>query len=487
MRISELKKSTRLPNQMSRNSTDGFNAILRRSGIVPIMALLFFSISYSEFHKLSVDRETIVIFTTISLIACGIHVFTHRSENWLRIDTVFITSFFVTNLQWPFMYAVADLTPRYGFQQRSLDAAGNYAVALATISLLSWLIGFAAAPQPSSYRRLAIVENWRSFSAIFIISIFWFSYVSGEDFFSRDIYTNIQSNLIQTVNGVSAYLFDITQTMASLALALVCYERFVLQPAGYSRRSKVGSIVMIVALLAYCTVFLIGGDRGQVIQILVGFALAMATAVRPVRLWELVVLTLSGFAFFTLVGIWRTGAEVSLASTFQEYGYWEVSANLAQSFVPLTQSILIVEDDGLSLGLLWLSQTVGVIPFAQQLMLSLTDLTLTDVSSSALITTRTLGENSTTGLGTSFVADIYLNFGLTGTIIIPAFFGMFCTRISIWLRGSGGFERYLLAIAFASFIVYIPRSSILFILKPMLWSIVAFWLVKMLEPDQKLS
>lgn len=475
--IEEHKASMRLPKSRSFGRADGLTALWRRSGVIPLFVLLLISVTYSEFQRLSVDRETVVFFTSISLVGSTLHFITHKSENWLRIDTVFIIAFLVTNFQWPFMYAVAELMPRYGFQQRSLDAAGNYAVALAAISLLSWLIGFATAPRSAPTKRLDVVRNWRYVAVLFAISTVGFAYFAGAEFFNRTIYTTLQSNLTQTVSGISAYLFDIAQVMATLALALVCYERFVISPSKSSRRNKVGSNVLIGLLLTYCAIFLIGGDRGQVVQILIGFALAFAATVRPVRFWEFALLTLVGFGIFTLIGIWRSGAEVSAATVLQEYGYWQISANLAQSVVPLTQSVLIVEADGFSFGFLWLSQIVGIIPFAQQLMFSWTDLSLADVSSSVLITIHTLGANAGSGLGTSFVADIYLNFGVSGLILLSVLFGAICARMSAWLEGGGGFYRYLLAIVFASLVVYVARSSFIFQIKPMIWSVGFCWLL----------
>lgn len=474
MGIEERRASMDISKPLSHGRAEGLNALLRRSGIIPLFILLVISITYSEFQRLSVDRQTVVFFTSISLAGSALHFLSHKSQNWLRIDTVFIIAFCVTNLQWPFMYAVAELMPKFGFQQRSLDAAGNYAVALATISLLSWLIGFAAAPRSAPIKRLDNVRNLRYLAALFAVSTVGFAYFAGGDFFNRTIYTTVQSNLTQTVSGISAYLFDVAQVMAVLALAVLCYERFVIRS---SRRNRAGSNVLAALLITYCAIFLIGGDRGQVVQILVGFALAFAATVRPVRFWEFAFLTLIGFGIFTLIGDWRSGAEISAATAFQQYGYWQISANLAQSFVPLTQSVVIAEADGFSFGLLWLSQILGVIPFAQQLMFLWTDLSPADVSSSVLITTHTLGANASSGIGTSFVADIYLNFGVTGLVLFSAFFGAICARMGVWLEGGGGFYRYLLAIAFASLVLYVARSSILFQIKPMIWSLGFCWLL----------
>jgi hypothetical protein len=242
---------------------------------------------------------------------------------------------------------------------------------------------------------------------------------------------------------------------------------------GLDRRTE----SLAVLLVGFGAIFLIGGDRGPVAQIAVGFALAFAATVRPIRHWEFALLTLAGFVIFSLIGIWRSGADISEAAALQEYGYWQVSANLAQSFVPLTQSILIADAEGFSFGLLWLSQIVGVVPFAQQILFLMTDLSLADVSSSTLITTTTLGENAGSGIGTSFVADIYLNFGVAGLIVLSALYGTVCARMNDWLKGGEGFNRYLVAIVFASLVLYVARSSALFQLKPVLWSLGFCWLL----------
>lgn len=446
------------------------SGVARKLSLAPLFILLAISISALPIQTYGMEAATILFMSSLATGGIILHLLANIEKNWLRIDTVFILGFFVVHFQWPIMYAVTDLVPLYGFQKYSIEQSGSYAVSLATIAILSWVIGYAFAPTPSGKMRIDKITGEKYLILAFLAAIAGFSYFAGGSFFDRSIYTEVTEELSQTIGGIAAYFFSFVEVFAIITLSFIFYSNFVVDRKT-DRSSLTITVILAALLLIYCLIFLVGGDRGQVVLLLLGAGLAFAAKVRPVRLWEFLALAALGFVLFSIIGIWRTGIGASELSVTGDFGFWQISTNLAQSIVALTQAVSIVERDGYHFGTLWLSQILGVVPFGQTIFLSYTGLTVADISSPVLITRFTLGDNPTTGLGTSFVGDIYLNLGVPGLVVLSAVYGAVCARMSIWLRGDYGFLRYLAAIAFGCLILYISRSSLLFQLKPILWGV----------------
>lgn len=427
-----------------------------------------------------VDAPVVLSMFGLSVISITVHLIAKKEKNWLRIDTVFIVGFLVVNFQWPLMYVISDLAPAYRFQYTSIEAAGNAAVAISAMAIISWAGGCSLSFRRADKERFDFISSGWALPLMYIVSLLFFSYFAGASFFNRSIHTTVTDNLYQTVDGIGAYFFLLSEIISVLALSYVLYRRLILAPmipgnVGYLKSDR----ILVILLFIYMAIFIIGGERGQVILIVLGGSLAYAALRRPVSLWLFSLIMVGGFVVFSLIGILRAGMDAGAAGL--AYGYWEISTNLAQSIVTLTQSILLVEETGGHFyGLLWVSQILGIVPFLQGIFLGISGLGISDISAAMKITVYTFGENPSSGLGTSFVADVYINSGFFGVIFLSMVYGMICSKMTDWLRGDQGFIRFFVAISFGALIIYITRSSILFQIKPIIWGIaVIFLAIKM--------
>ncbi|MGP1274873.1 MAG: O-antigen polysaccharide polymerase Wzy [Caulobacterales bacterium] len=411
----------------------------------------------------------------ITLGAVALHLFNNRNPNWMRIDTIFILGFLIVNFQWPVMHALFGLDPYYQFQQVSLSGSGGFAVLLATLAMVSWLLGYALARKRPGRERYDRVGRHAAVGPLHLAALAAFAVLAGDTFFAREIYTTITFDRVQTVTGEAAYLLVIVEILARLALATALYVGFVLHRnasiADYLRDKSL--LLKNVSLLVFAVIFMLGGERGQVVMVAMSAALAYAHLVRPIRLPEFAALILAGFALMTLVAYLRTGADLGSATeALTSYGTWSVTANLADSFVTLTQAVEMTRSNHTyALGQLWLAQFLGVIPLFQSLFISQTGMELADMSSALAISTYTLGASLHTGLGSSFVADIYLNSGPVGLIVFPAIFGFACFHAGQWLYGRSGFIKFYIATIMAGYILYISRSTMLDPLRPIVWGL----------------
>lgn len=445
--------------------------IRAQSILLPLLILLAATISaWPANTELSSGKAAFLI--SLGFIAIILHLIINLEKNWLRPDTIFIFGLVIVNYQLPAMMAFFAINPIYEFQAQSVRQYGNYAIWLSTLALISWLIGYAI-KIPSQQKLIS--EKKINLSVINIVNglmIFaFFISLLNSDFFSRSIYVSGGDGLIQTRRGIAAYLSDIVQVLTVLTVSAIAFNRIKIQKK-FNKEISISpaEIASACIIFAYSIIFTLGGERGEVVQILLAFLLIYATNFRPIRFWVFIFIIIAGSVFFSIISIWRSGISDLEFDLFADFGYWMFTVNPAQSIITLTESVAINNYYGNYYGSLWISQILGIFPFAQFVFFSLTGWSLEDVSSAALITVFVLGQNATSGLGTSYVADLYLNFGSIGVIIFSAIFGMISRIIFAWLHAENGMLRFCVSVVFCSLIFYISRSSALFVLKLMLWT-----------------
>jgi len=86
-------------------------------------------------------------------------------------------------------------------------------------------------------------------------------------------------------------------------------------------------------------------------------------------------------------------------------------------------------------------------------------------SAAQLLTYYDLGPFATWGVGTTCVADVYLDFGIYGVVFCFLLFGFLSRKLEVYIISNDEIGNYiLLAIAFSVFAhsIYIPRSTILY-------------------------
>jgi oligosaccharide repeat unit polymerase len=159
---------------------------------------------------------------------------------------------------------------------------------------------------------------------------------------------------------------------------------------------------------------------------------------------------------------------------------YEPTLELANSVRTLFQSLTEVPaKHDFFYGKLWLSDIMSPIPFMQSAYLELSNDNIYELSSTGYTTYLVYGNDSTSGEGTTLIADIYLNFGLPGIVILMFLFGLLIKKANIELLVHNNYHWIIIAAILASFSIYFGRSSYLIILRPIVWSyFIVFLFVK---------
>ncbi|NBQ67476.1 MAG: O-antigen polysaccharide polymerase Wzy [Nitrosomonadaceae bacterium] len=426
------------------------------------------------------------IYLAIAVSAVTVHLTGQRSNNWLRPDILFLVGFFVVHYQWLTMALVSGLFPENTNFLFPMEAHATYGAWLSTIALISWLSGYAVA-NPDSHIRIERIANNQMILNIAIVVLVAFAVTVGPSYFTAELYRTVQMNFFQTVSGVAAYLLTITEIFTLILVSLFFYPRIINRLNIVQNDASLALVrsfegiskqMLMFYFGAYILVFLLAAERGQVIQILSAIGVVYAMNFRSVRLIELVMLIGLAALVFTGIGIARSiEEELTLALIFNDAGYWSLTRNMANSSITLYQGIdLVHSGKGFFYGQLWLSQILGLVPFLQSTFLAFTSLKLEDINSATQITAYILGSNPHTGFGTSFVIDIYLNFGVPGILFFSFLYGYICKVVLTWVTGTSGFVRFFVAIAFVSLLFYVSRSSLFIQLRTVVWGVVIIML-----------
>jgi oligosaccharide repeat unit polymerase len=86
------------------------------------------------------------------------------------------------------------------------------------------------------------------------------------------------------------------------------------------------------------------------------------------------------------------------------------------------------------------------------------------------------------GLGFSFIAEAYVNFGPFGPLVMMFVFGLLLVRLTSWADCTRNPGRLALAAIVLAFILRLPRDEMTAIIRPIVWYGVLPYLLAILGP-----
>ena len=204
-----------------------------------------------------------------------------------------------------------------------------------------------------------------------------------------------------------------------------------------------------------------------------------------------------GASFVSVLGIARSyklnlsfeERIVMAIKSFQEYGRFKerkeatilaATEELSGSFMCNQIAVRAVDrGEPFHYGKYQVSYILNMIPFLPSTLRDLLGIPETELSSSTVINNYYLGKHSKWALGSSCIADFYLELGLLGVLIGLFVVGMFYKYIDSFLivdNSSFNIITTTLFIIYSSKAIYIPRSMFLGELKLFLMPIIILYL-----------
>lgn len=272
--------------------------------------------------------------------------------------------------------------------------------------------------------------------------------------------------------GVSSYYYILLVRIIALYGCAFVFNQF----NNYKRYARVNictylldAKIYLMILLVFIAYLLIGGDRGPVlVAILIpvfGYLLCNKMSLRFKNAVLLLLFVLLFFYVFNVIEQFRIsdgGADFSFDS-LRTLDETEVTLGGAQRCTCLAIDGI---DKGVyphTYGLLTCASIIKSIPFVGKKFLDFINFPGILMEGSAqLITIQYYGLNPTSGLGTTYLADMYIEFGIWGVVIISFIYGIMIKFIDLLCLRNKTFGFYLFTFIcfFVAYSIYTGRATL---------------------------
>lgn len=448
--------------------------------IAIIIGFFFFFQEKENFiDKHTISFMLIVNFTSLLFFLIKKESFSPLKKQYLRPSYLFILGFCITYFQYYldifFEYTTSDF---YIIDKRYLVKA----LALITIAFNFYFIGYNICRNNIvfylSKKKLPLVNiKYLTILASLLLVIFYatvdINYLAGG-------YPEYPKG---TIAGPLSFLFE------NLIIAILVMKSNMIR---INNTKKTGVFIAIIKfkneiliIMIYLISFILSGER----DIIVFLSLALITSIfyasnLKVKLSYLIIGIIVGGTFLSLIGIVRmSGSSDSISSKVTSLNeglsqgnthesIFSPTAELAGSgrIVPLSVKYI---DEGLphTNGLFMLLDTLLIFPGLKTYFMNLFGIPNSLSSSADYLTLLYLGRNADYGIGTSSISDTYIDFGLSGVIVIFFLIGYLSRKFDIFLNCDKDVKLIYLVITFLfiSYSIFLSRSSLLYFLSRLLY------------------
>lgn len=282
------------------------------------------------------------------------------------------------------------------------------------------------------------------------------------------------------LSGITNYInqFIVFFNIAYYVISILFYKK----KYGLHSSINMGLFVSVVQikylflLFVYCTLTLMSGDRGPVIQlILVSFSSFLLMGNVKISFKKLSLLIISGVFLMSFVAFIRENKDsksysekIELALKNQQeasknYSFLPATHELATSVRTVQAAVIYTSESGYTYGVFQIMQIVNIIPGIGTLLGGVLGINVSEMNSAVFLTHQILGNFPSHGLGTSAIADVYLDFGIVGVILLFFVFGVFVRKIElgVFVKGYSNLFYYSFFLVVISFSIYIGRSTII--------------------------
>jgi len=413
----------------------------------------------------------------------------------LTIEFGFVVFYFVLFF-WPYQKELLGIGAHYydSFYIRNGYADGaNKALLLSIAGLAAFHLGAVAAPVPApspavkAQRSREPVRAYflfdQALAAIMVIYFTLFIVLGAEpDDLAR--YQRYGPSLQEAASALVNGLYILT-----IMLCLIGVARIV-SHLHYGRRLRVRHWVIIAATSFWALYVLAAGDRNNFLVIALAAAGGVAAFLREIR-WPLILgAIVPALIVYNTVEIYRQAPDKSLAGLAEAYSNANNREDNSSSFALTTLTVRATFDmapqpEPYALGYYKVVGFGGVVPFVRGFLIG-EGQRFTDTSQ--VIRYHVLGPNAGWSLGSNPISDLYLDFGPIGVVIGLALLGYTAAMLrNFVVREGPSSPRIFLYIVLLAMMSEVPRYTLDFPVRIVVWGYLVFWLYERLNPAARIK
>ena len=399
------------------------------------------------------------------VVLVGGYFKTINKSNYMDFDTMFFIAFFFVSFFYPIFIYPINPQMFWMFQYATDTTIISKASALCLIGITSYMIG-SIGYKPNTIVNKSKPNEPIKTNILFLISVS--SFILYIMFGGYAALKNTYANGERDMGGIYAY-FSIVVYVCIFSMIAIWF----MNSYNISKQKiqwKCFPLTQVIYILTYMCFLIAAGSRGKVLNIILMSVGLYAYLYKSFSFRKVILLSFIGMIGMFSIMVYRSGNVFSAGSIS------ELAMDLIINNHNTYEGMSIVENSGLSYGKSMLAYVLGIIPFLQNTVFSLTGIDPDTASSAMIITQSTLGTTSGTGTGTTIIADIYIAFGLLGVILFMGWLGRFIQKTRIFAKQN----IYYLAIygILTGMSVYIARAEFFYPAKTLLWSCLCISLAK---------
>lgn len=372
-----------------------------------------------------------------------------RNEEIVGFNTLFSFAFYGVTYIYPiFIYRIA---PNYSlFAYQIDDTIITKATALANIAYASYAMAYAKRRYTIYIENIKPVVPYKSLNAILFICIFLFvaKICTGGFQATKSMY----SGESYAVNPIANFISILFGTF-TLFTCIANYKN--------NKRS------IYLTLLLICSTLLWSGGRRTVLSFLILFFYYLYEHYR-FSLTSIIITAVIGVVLFSAIGDYRGGQEIGDVLSNSNVGAFEVAEDFIINSRNLYALYSYVQENSITYGISSLAYILAVIPFAQSIVSNLFGIPPYMMRSEMITTATAISEDSSLGLGTHIVGDVYVSFGLLGVILLFYFLG-YVIRYSQRKMQSGIWSGIVIYLCLLANSIFMCRGAYFVSLQSICW------------------
>lgn len=318
------------------------------------------------------------------------------------------------------------------------------------------------------HKVLYVINNRMVFICILITFVLLFLSIS---------FTGLQIGA--TYIGTSSYYYILLNKMILLTAAIISYQYI----KGFlGKRNKFLCFVLFILYLSY---LFIGGDRGPILSVFLVLLFAVLyknkMSFKSVQLFTLCFISLVFISLFQIIEVLRLSNDSSLNASLLIDSYNVSKSEEKINGVIIRCTSLAIEGiDNYyyphTYGLFFIENIFNGVPYLGNKFLSIFSIPdFLSYGSAHLLTTQYSGFNYSSGIGTTYLADLYIEFGLIGVMIISFIYGYMVNYLDFLCKNKiNNFFSFLFIAFFVAFSIYTGRSILWSFLVNFIFSFVLF-------------
>lgn len=446
--------------------------------LILIFTQWFFLPKNSQYSSILVRTNLLLALTSITIFFCYFENKNNLKKQTLRSIYLILLGFFIVHYQiyFDFEFGNFNLFGRnYIIEESLINEAILISLAGFISIMLGYINGIVFLNQSQKNNHILVSNKIPSITGFFSLLLFIGFLNTTDPVYFQGNYGTIERNYFSQQFEYFLILSIFSSFISSSYSLTINKEKLT-----FLQFLKKNNFINLITTCIYLLLVIASGDRGPFISITLLFIGSYLYSQNiKLKLFNTIIFVLIASFLISTLGVVREIKDQGFLDRIQlvkeetkkyesDYSVFKNTHELAISIRSWHTALRYIRDSDYKYGLIQLHQILNIIPGAGTIFKELTGLSSENIGSAQILTNYyTIHYAKHNGIGTTVIADIYLDFSIYGVIILLFFLGLFARKLDINSSSSDTISLFLwvCTLILLSRSIYIGRSNILIIFR----------------------